>query len=600
MGRGGLRQGPLVVLGGLLALYLAIPLLAFLVRLATSSDTGFSESGLFGAFWTSAIAATISTGIIAVVGIPLAYVLARSRGPISTVVGFLVAVPLALPPVMSGILLIYIAGPYTSIGSVIDFSNTLAGIVLAQTFVASPFLVVVARAAFSSVDPSLYDRAASLGHRELSRFVRVALPSASDSIRAGLLLAWLRAFGEYGATVIIAFHPYSLPVFTELQFESTGLTTTQAPTALAIGLAAFVVLLSHLRWKTLHRRTEGRPVPSAPSPVASSPLGFDLDHRLGSFHLRLCHEGATQRLAILGPSGSGKSATLRCLAGLYGSAPGSVRYGGAELSRTRTEHRGIGYVPQGSTLFPRLTVWRQLLFGTEADPARAAYWFERLGLTGLEDRLPSELSGGQRQRVALAQSLSCSPSLLLLDEPLSALDTPVRTELRRELRALQIETGISTVLVTHDPEEAALLADEILVIVDGQIAQAGTREELFARPASKEVARLLGISNLFPAHVERTGTIASGRVTIDVPTLDFPPGAPVWWSIRPDRVVLGHGAYRGNLLELADLGTTSEAFVQLGEELVLHYRGRLPNVGGITAVVVDLPPEAISIWPRAT
>jgi len=118
-----------------------------------------------------------------------------------------VAIPLALPPVMAGILLIYLVGPYTPIGTFFNdaLSNSLAGIVLAQTFVASPFLVVVARAAFSAVDPALFDLAAGLGHRELSRFVRVGLPSAAEGIRAGLLLAWLRAFGEYGATVILAY-----------------------------------------------------------------------------------------------------------------------------------------------------------------------------------------------------------------------------------------------------------------------------------------------------------------------------------------------------------------------------------------------------------
>jgi len=593
------RQGPLVVLGGLLALYLAVPLVTFVVRLAGSRQTGFSQAGLFGAFWTSALAATISTGIIALVGIPLAYVLARAKGPVSTVVGFLVAVPLALPPVMAGILLIYVAGPYTPIGNVIDFSNTLAGIVLAQTFVASPFLVVVARAAFASVDPNLYDLAASLGHREMSRFFRVALPSASESIRAGLLLAWLRAFGEYGATVILAFHPYSLPVFTELQFESTGLTTTEAPTALALGLAVVVVLLSRARWRVYHSRAEVRPRPSAPPSVAGAPLAFDLHHRLGNFNLRLGHDGASRRLAILGPSGSGKTVTLRCLAGLYGPVPGSVRYGGEELSQTPTElRRGVGYVPQGSMLFPRLTVWRQVLFGTGADAGRAAYWLERLGLKGLEDRLPSELSGGQRQRVALAQSLSRSPRLLLLDEPFSALDAPVRTELRHELRALQAETGISTVLVTHDPEEAALLADEIVVIVGGEVAQAGRREEVFARPASKEVARLLGISNLFPGRAEPAGVLTCGQVRIAVPTSQFLPGAPVWWSIRPDRIVLGgDGAYPVEIVEMADLGTTSEAYVRFGDNLVLHYRGRLPD-GVITAVRADLPAEAVSVWPR--
>ena len=124
-------------------------------------------------------------------------------------------------------------------------------------------------------------------------------------------------------------------------------------------------------------------------------------------------------------------------------------------------------------MFPGRTVWQQVLFAAGADPALAAWWLRTLRLDGLESRLPEQLSGGQRQRVALARALAFQPRLVLLDEPFSALDAPVREELRRELRRLQREAGLSTVLVTHDPEEAALLADEILVVDDGGLLQAG-------------------------------------------------------------------------------------------------------------------------------
>ncbi|MGP8066028.1 MAG: ATP-binding cassette domain-containing protein, partial [Acidimicrobiales bacterium] len=471
MGQRAWRASPLLVLGGLLALYLAVPLGAFVFRLSSSGQRGFSQPGLFPALYTSAVTATISTALIAAFGIPLAYLLARSRSRWASFLTVLVSLPLALPPLMAGILLIYIVGPYTTIGSLFNgnLTDSMAGVVLAQTFVASPFLVLVARAAFSSVDPALFDLAAGLGHRELARFRKVGLPGAAAGIRAGLLLAWLRALGEYGATVILAYHPYTLPVFTSVQFSASGLSTTEAPTALALGLAVVVVTLTRLRRRTRRRVVRSLPTPVAPPVVKGEPVSFDLALRLGSFHLQLEHRGASGQLAILGPSGSGKTATMRCLAGLYGSLPGTVRYGDRDVTAVPIEERRVGYLPQGVTLLPHLTVWDQLLFGSGAEPSAAAYWLERLGLAGLENRLPEELSGGQRQRVGLAQALSRLPRLLLLDEPFSALDAPVRADLRRELRQLQRETGISTVLVTHDPEEAALLASEVMVISDGSL-----------------------------------------------------------------------------------------------------------------------------------
>lgn len=603
VGQRAARQSPLLLLGGLLAVYLAVPLVAFVIRLGTSSQRGFSQPGLFGALETSAIAASISTVIIALLGIPLAYALSRSTSRFASFVGFLVAVPLALPPVMAGILLIYVVGPYTPIGTFFndDLSNTLAGIVLAQTFVASPFLVIVARTAFRAIEPSLFDLAAGLGQRGTSRFVRVALPSAAEGLRAGLLLAWLRAFGEYGATVILAYHPYSLPVFTELQFESSGLSKTEAPTALALGLAIVVVFLSQLHRTTRRRSVEHLPEPSAPPQVDGQPVVFDLDCQLGTFHLTLDHRGANNQLAILGPSGSGKSATLRCIAGLFGEGPGVVCYGSQDVSAIPIEDRGIGYLPQGASLFPHLTVWRQLLFGAGSDPNIAAYWLNRLGLTGLENRLPNELSGGQRQRVALAQVLSRSPRLLLLDEPFSALDAPVRDELRRELRQLQHETGISTVLVTHDPEEAALLASEVMVIAEGCVLQSGSRRDVFRTPSSPEVARLLGIANLFSGQVRPSGGIICGDTEFDASTDGLAPGAPLWWCIRPEQIIIGTGELEAVVIEVIDLGATSEVVLRIGVQLVLRARGSLASdLLPDDLCRVQLPSRAISVWARCT
>jgi molybdate transport system permease protein len=503
---------------------------------------------------------------------------------------------------MAGVLLIYIVGPYTTIGSLFNgnLTDSMAGIVLAQSFVASPFLVLVARAAFGGIEPAYFDLAAGLGHRELARFWKVGLPGAAAGIRAGLLLAWLRALGEYGATVILAYHPYTLPIFTSVQFSSSGLATTEAPTALALGLAVVVVTLTRLRPRTRRRIVRQLPIPVAPPTVQGPSVSFDLELRLGGFHLQLNHAGTGRELAILGPSGSGKTVTMRCLAGLYGVAPGVVRYGDRDVTGVPIEDRRIGYLPQGVALLPHLTVWGQLLFGSGAEPRLAAYWLDRLGLAGLENRMPDELSGGQRQRVGLAQALSRSPQLLLLDEPFSALDAPVRADLRRELRQLQHETGISTVLVTHDPEEAALLATEVMVITAGGLLQAGTRREVFGQPSSPEVARLLGIVNLYPGRVRPGGGIVCGRVAIDAPTEQLAPDAPLWWCIRPEQIVVGAvGNLEAVVVDVLDLGSTCEAILLVGGELTL--RGRGPGAFGLLAgerCRVTLPPAAIAVWPR--
>ncbi len=199
-------RSPLAILGGLIALYLVLPLGAFVVHFATSSQRGFHQAGLFSALWLSFTSATISLVLITLFGVPLAYLLARSKGRLSSVIGVVVQIPLALPPLMSGIVLIYLVGPYTLLGKTFDrqLTNSRAGVIIAMTFVAAPFLIVTARSAFEALDQGLLDVAQTLGHSDLSRFLRVAVPIASPGIRAGMLLSWLRAFGEYGAVVVLA------------------------------------------------------------------------------------------------------------------------------------------------------------------------------------------------------------------------------------------------------------------------------------------------------------------------------------------------------------------------------------------------------------
>lgn len=610
---------PLPWLGGLLLLYLLVPLAAFVVRLPGTPTSAMAAPGVGDALVVSLVTASISTAVVTVLGVPLGYLLAQSRGRLASVIGVLIQLPLALPPLVSGILLIYLVGPYAPIGRL--FGGTLTddttGIVLAQVFVAAPFLIVSARAAFAAVDPALAEVAATLGHGPWSRAVRVALPSAIGGVRAGMLLAWLRAFGEFGATVVLAYHPFSLPVFSYVQFSSTGLDSTTIPVAVTLVAALLVLLLADRR----PRRRTGRaratviPEPRGPAATASPRLEFQVRARLGGFTVDVAHAGRGRHLAILGPSGAGKSATLRLLAGLLRAESGQVSLDDVDISRVPVERRGIGYLPQDSTLLPRLPVWQQINFGVGADPALGAYWLGRLQLDGLAERFPDQLSGGQRRRVALARALVRQPRMLLLDEPFTGLDAPVRDELRRVLRKLQRDTALTTVLVTHDPEEAALLADEILVLADGRVLQAGETQDVLSHPATPTAARLLGVRNLGAGTIESDGVLLAGSLRIETDT-PAAAGARVSWCVRPEDVRLApvsdtldradgvasdvagdRAGHPGTVIDVLRLGPVAELAVALaggGELTASMPAADALAVGAACRVFVS--PAAVTVW----
>ncbi|RZS64703.1 ABC transporter family protein [Agromyces ramosus] len=205
-------------------------------------------------------------------------------------------------------------------------------------------------------------------------------------------------------------------------------------------------------------------------------------------------------LAVIGPNGAGKSSVLSAIAGLVPLESGRVRIGTRTLDGLPPERRRIGLVFQDYVLFPHLTVRDNVAFATRMRGGRTAAraaadpWLERYGLAPLAGRYPAELSGGQAQRVALARALAAEPEVLLLDEPMSALDVEVRAEMRTELATHVREFGGATVLVTHSPADAAALADSVLVLEAGRVTQRGTLDELRAAPATPYVERMLAAS----------------------------------------------------------------------------------------------------------
>jgi putative spermidine/putrescine transport system ATP-binding protein len=244
-------------------------------------------------------------------------------------------------------------------------------------------------------------------------------------------------------------------------------------------------------------------------------------HALDGLSLRL---SPGELVVLLGPSGCGKTTALRILAGLDHATSGTVLVGGKDVSGVPANKRDMGMVFQAYSLFPHLTVEDNVAFGLKLRGqdrrrrmARAAGMLELVGLSQYGKRYASQLSGGQQQRVALARALAIEPAVLLLDEPLSALDAKVRVQLRDEIRRIQLEVGTTTLFVTHDQEEALAVADRVGVMYAGHLEQIAPPTELYSRPATRFVAEFVGLSNRLAAQV------AGGSATVlgsSVPTLE--------------------------------------------------------------------------------
>ncbi len=272
-----------------------------------------------------------------------------------------------------------------------------------------------------------------------------------------------------------------------------------------------------------------------------------------------------QFLSLLGPSGCGKTTTLRVLAGFERPNSGDVRIDGASVLGLPPWKRDIGIVFQTYALFPYLSAADNVAFGLKmrkvprAERDRAvADALRMVGLEGFAARYPHQLSGGQRQRVALARALVFRPKLLLLDEPLSNLDARLRDEMRLELKRIQRESGVTTVFVTHDQQEAFSLSDRIVVMNKGRVVQAGTPREIWERPASAFVAGFVGVENLFPAVVSEGGGVRldSGTVLASA-GLGFAPGTRVVVGVRARDVRLAPPAedrHAGRVRDVEYLG----------------------------------------------
>lgn len=279
-------------------------------------------------------------------------------------------------------------------------------------------------------------------------------------------------------------------------------------------------------------------------------------------------------VALLGPSGCGKTTALRSVAGLESITSGSIIIDGRDVTDQPANKRDLGMVFQSYSLFPHMDALRNVEFGLRmrkvpADKrrARATEALERVGLGEFTGRYAHQMSGGQQQRVALARALVTRPRVLLLDEPLSALDAKVRVQLREEIRRIQTELGITTLFVTHDQEEALAVADRVAVMKEGNIEQIGTPEELYGSPATTFVAEFVGLSN------QLSGVVSDGRVEvygIALPLLNpLSASGQVKVFLRPEDIVFAQSGLAATVVSSSFLGSFRRSTVRLVDETIV-------------------------------
>ncbi|MFI1830643.1 ABC transporter permease [Streptomyces sp. NPDC020412] len=567
--------------------FLLIPLLGILARTEWADlGTHLTSPGVTEALGLSLLVSGWALGLSLVLGVPLAWLLARADFPGKALVRSLVMLPMVLPPTVGGVALLLGFGRRGLVGPWLEdtFGITLpfhtSGAVVAATFVAMPFLVISLEGALNGLRPEYEETAASLGASPVRVFCTVTLPMVAPGLIAGAALTWARALGEFGATITFAGNlpgvtqTLPLQVYLLLQDDPAAATSVSL-LLLAIAMAVLIALRGRWTGGGSADRTEAaapggatdpepgpEPLPEpepahAPAPgQAPAPGGepggrWSMDAAVTGFtRLTLDAEPGTA-IAVVGPNGAGKTTLLRALLGLTDRAHAELRLGDDEVTQLPPHRRKVAWVPQNGALFPHLSGLGNTAYGLRAQgvprtEARrtAQAWLDRLGVGGLAHRRPAQLSGGQAQRVALARALATRPRLLLLDEPLAALDQTTRARVRHTLRGHLDGFGGVCLIVTHDPVEAVSLADRVLVLDGGRALQDAPPAEVTRHPRSPWVARMLG-RNAWPGTAAGNGLdlTGGGRIVVADP---LPEGTRALAIIAPEAVAVHRGRPGGS------------------------------------------------------
>ncbi len=482
--------------------------------------------------------AVLSTALILPPGVALGWLLARRNWRGKVLVETFVALPLVIPPVATGLILLKLFGKHGPLGVLcqgvfgVEIVFTWKAVVIATAAMSLPLLVRAARVAFEEVPERLEHVARTLGSGPWRTFFTVSLPLARRGLAAGTVLAFARALGEFGATVMIAGMipgetvTLALGIYHEVQLgnDSAALGLLGVSVALAFGALA-------LSERLLRRKSEVAqasvpaglkiagteacatyPIPAGTEACATLLSLAGVRWAAGAFALELSADFGGRVTGLFGVSGSGKSTLVELVAGLRRPTAGRILLGDEVLDdgeagvHLAPERRRIGFVPQDGALFPHLTVAGNLRSAERRAPVEGrAERRERicglLGIGGLLNRGAGGLSGGERQRVALARALVSAPRLLLLDEPLAALDAARKEAILPHLRRVRDELGIPILFVSHAREEVLALCDQLAVLAEGRLLQHGPVAEVFRRPASDAVARIVGVETVLPGRL---------------------------------------------------------------------------------------------------
>ncbi|MEA5617245.1 molybdate ABC transporter permease subunit [Cronbergia sp. UHCC 0137] len=476
--------------------------------------------------WISLKTSLLATFITFFLGIAAAYWMLGYRGKGKSLIEGIFVAPLILPPTVVGFLLLLFFGKNGPVGKLMDRFDlsivfTWYGAAIAATVVSFPLMYKTALGAFAQIDANLLRVARTLGAKESTIFWRISLPLAFPGIVAATTLTFARALGEFGATLMLAGNipgqTQTIPMAIYFAVEAGAINEAWfwAIAIVIISLSAIILANFWQDFKHKNKRTTRQEKPTKLEiPIvaesSTSALLIDIEKRLSNFHLQISFNTDNQTLGLLGGSGAGKSMILRCIAGIETPTQGRIILNGRVLFDSEkginlpSRDRHIGFLFQNYALFPHLTVAENIIFGLPKGLAGSAkvqveQQLIAMQLQGLGDRYPHQLSGGQQQRVALARALASQPEVLLLDEPFSALDTHLRSQLEQQMTETLADYSGVTLFVTHNMEEAYRLCPNLLVLEGGKVAHHGSKYDIFQQPASVSVAQLTGCKNFSKA-----------------------------------------------------------------------------------------------------
>ena len=460
--------------------------------------------------------AAISVAVNTLFGVAAAWCITKHDFRFRALLVTLIELPLSVSPVISGLTWVLLLGSHGWFGPALQAMHiqvvfATPGIVLATLFVTFPFVVRPLLPLMQEQGRQQEEAATLLGAGLWHIFWRVTLPDIKWALLSGVLLCNARAMGEFGAGVG-GIRPHPGRYGDDAVAGGGAVQRLPGGRRLHDGRAARLPGLGDARGQGRAGVVQLAPQPGRRMSIELEGVSKRHGHGAPALDGLTLSVATGEFLVLIGPSGSGKTTALRVIAGLEPSYDGVVRVDGRDLAGLPARARRIGFVFQGYALFRHMTVADNVAFGLRVRPrrerpshaairARVSELLDGVHLGAFGGRYPDQLSGGQRQRVALARALATEPSLLLLDEPFGALDPPVRIEMRRTLRTLHEGLGLTTVLVTHDRDEAFALADRVAVLGAGRIQQIGTPDALDGAPANPFVFEFLGESQSLPGTV---------------------------------------------------------------------------------------------------